>query len=114
MVSVADIVGLLVILGVNSAAAALMTRFFRVRLKTTWGSVIYILLLTPLVLLVSTLVFGGFLKLGPDLGGEMTLLGLTVVLPMTLGVTFDYFWMPSPEEVDVPQRQTNKRSRREL
>jgi hypothetical protein len=114
MVSVADIVGLLVILGVNSSAAALMTRFFRVRLKTTWGSAIYTVLLTPFVLLISTLIFGGFLGLGPDLGGEMTLIGLVIVLPATLGVAFDYFWMPSPEEVDVPQRQTNQRSRREL
>ena len=38
MVSVVDVVGLLVILGVNSAAAALGTRFFRVRLSTRWGS----------------------------------------------------------------------------
>jgi len=114
MVSVADIVGLLVILGVNSAAAALITRFFRVRLKTRWGSAVYTVLLVPLVLLVSTLVFGGFLGLGPDLGGEMTLIGVTIVLPTTLGAAFDYFWMPSPEEVDVPQRQTNQRSRREL
>ncbi|WP_246983710.1 hypothetical protein [Halorientalis marina] len=114
MVSVADIVGLLVILGVNSAVAALMTRFFRVRLKTRWGSVIYTVLLTPLVLLVLTLIFGGVLGLGPDLGGEMTLIGVTIVLPTTLGVAFDYFWMPSPDEVDVPQRQSTQRSRREL
>lgn len=114
MVSVADIVGLLVILGVNSSAAALMTRFFRVRLKTTWGSVVYIVLLTPVALLVSTLIFGGFLGLGPDLGGEMALIGLVIVLPATLGVAFDFFWMPSPEDVDVPRRQRNQRSRREL
>jgi hypothetical protein len=114
MVSVADIVGLLVILGINSSAAALMTRFFRVRLKTTWGSAIYIVLLTPFALLISTLILAGFLKLGPDLGGEMTLIGLVIVLPMTLGVAFDYFWMPSPDDVDVPQRQTKNRSRREL
>lgn len=112
MVSVADIVGLLVILGVNSSAAALMTRFFRVRLKTTWGSAIYTVLLTPFVLLISTLIFGGFLGLGPDLGGEMTLIGLVIVLPATLGVAFDYFWMPAPEEVDMPDTRDRRQVRR--
>jgi len=114
MVSVADIVGLLVILGVHSAIAALMTRFFRVRLKTMWGSVVYVLLLVPFVLLVTTLLLGGFLGLGPDLGGEITVIVTTIVLPMTLGVTFDYFWMPSPDEVDVPQPTDTERNRREL
>jgi hypothetical protein len=27
---------------------------------------------------------------------------MTVVVPLTLGVTFDYFWMPTPEAVDLP------------
>jgi hypothetical protein len=27
---------------------------------------------------------------------------LTVVLPLALGVAFDYFWMPAPDEVDLP------------
>jgi len=108
MVSVVDIVGLLVILGVNTAAVALMTRFFRVRLKTGWGSALYTLLLGPVALFVTTLFFGGFLGLGPDLGSRNAVIGLTIVLPMAVGVAFDFFWMPDPEDVNVPDTNRNR------
>jgi len=114
MVSVVDIVGLLVLLGVNSAISALMTRFFRVRLKTRWGSLVYTGLLVPVVLTVTTLVIGGFLGLGPNLGSTNAVLGVAIFLPMALGVSFDYFWMPSPEELDLPEKQNRRKSRREL
>jgi len=97
-----ELVGLAVILLVNAAATALLTRFLRVRLRTRWGSAVYVLLVTPVVLVVSTLVLGGGLGLGPDLGSPAAVLGLTVVLPMAVGVTFDYIWMPAPDEVDLP------------
>jgi len=101
MVSVADIVGLLIILGVNSVVAALLTRLFRVQLNTQWGPVVYSVLLTPLVLVVLVLVMGGA-GLGPNLGGASTVLGLTVLMPLALGMSFDYFWQPAPEEVEIP------------
>ena len=116
MVSVADVVGLLVILGVNSAVAALLTRFFRVRLKTRWGGMLYAVLLGSFALLVLTLVLGGA-GLGPDLGTPAAVVGVTVVLPLSLGIAFDYFWMPAPEEVDLPeeyQESAGRRDRREL
>ncbi|PSP86354.1 hypothetical protein BRC83_01475 [Halobacteriales archaeon QS_1_68_17] len=103
MVSVADAVGLLVILGINTAVAALLTRFFRVRLATQWGSALYAVVITPVVLLVSVLVLGGFLGLGPDLGSGLTVIVVTILLPLSVGIAFDYFWMPSPEEVDLPE-----------
>lgn len=105
MVSVVDVVGLLVILGVNSLAAALLTRLFRVRLNTGWGAVLYSLLLTPVVLLVFVLVLGGA-GLGPDLGNPAAVVGITILLPLALGMAFDYFWQPAPEEVELPDRQT--------
>lgn len=114
MVSVVDVVGLLVLLGVNSAVAALMTRFFRVRLKTQWGSILYTVLLTPVVLTVLTILLGGFLSLGPDLGSRNAVLGVTIVLPLALGISFDYFWMPSPDELDLPEKKGRKQTRREL
>jgi hypothetical protein len=40
--------------------------------------------------------------IGPDLGDGATVLGVTVFVPATLGIAVDYFWMPSPEEVEVP------------
>ncbi|MDZ7747023.1 MAG: hypothetical protein U5K28_11155 [Halobacteriales archaeon] len=101
MVSVADIVGLLVILGVNTTVAALLTRLFRVQLNTQWGPIVYSVLLTPLVLVILVLVMGGA-GLGPNLGSASAVLGLTVVMPLALGMSFDYFWQPSPDEVQVP------------
>ena len=104
MVSVVDLVGLLVILGVNSLVAALLTRLFRVRLNTGWGAVLYAVLLTPLVMLVVVLVLGGA-GLGPDLGGPATVVGITILLPLAVGMAFDYFWQPAPEEVDLPDKR---------
>lgn len=102
MVSVVDVVGLLVILAVNCALAALLTRLFRVRLATQWGSVLYSLLGIPVVLLVVVLVLGGA-GLGPNLGDPATVVGVTILLPMSLGMAFDYFWQPAPDEVDLPE-----------
>jgi len=115
MTSIADVVGLLVILGVNSAAAALLTRFFRVRLNTRWGAALYAVLLGALVLTVLTIVLGG-VGLGPDLGNPAAVMGLTVVLPLATGIAFDYFWMPAPDDVDLPAeyRERSSRNRREL
>jgi hypothetical protein len=106
MVDVADAIGLLVILLLNSAIAALLTRFFRVRLNTDWGSAAYILLFGPFVLFVLTLVLSGPLGLGGNLGSPAVVLGATVLLPLAMGVTFDFFWMPSPDEIDLPEQPT--------
>ena len=104
MVSVADIVGLLVVVGANAAVAALATRFLRVQLTTRWGTVIYIVALVPAVQVLVTLALTGPLGLGPDLGSALTVVGVAVALPFALGVAFDYFWMPSPAEVELPER----------
>lgn len=102
MVSVADAVGLLLILGVNTAIAALLTRVFRVRLHTQWGSVLYSFLLVPVVLLVVTQVLSGA-GLGPNLGSPAAVVGVTILLPLAVGMTFDYFWQPAPDEIDLPE-----------
>ncbi|MFC6799179.1 MULTISPECIES: hypothetical protein [unclassified Haladaptatus] len=102
MVSTLGLVGLLVIVGVNSLVAALMTRFFRVRLSTTWGTALYALVLIPLVLIALTIVLSGVARLGIDLGSPGAVMAIAVALPFALGVAFDYFWMPSPDEIEVP------------
>lgn len=104
MVSVVDVVGLFVIVGVNAAVAALVTRFLRVRLNTDWGSALYVLLLTPIPMVATTLLLSGGLGLGPDLGSRYAAFGVAILVPMALGVAFDVFWMPAPDEVDVPDR----------
>ena len=111
MVSVLDAVGLAVILLVNTALVALMTRFFRVRLHTRWGSVLYSVVVPPVVLVVSTLFLSGVLKLGPDLGSAVAVVAIAIVLPLATGLTFDYFWMPAPEEVDLPKKWDDDRDR---
>ncbi|WP_049900468.1 hypothetical protein [Halococcus agarilyticus] len=102
MVSIADLVGLVVVVGVNATVAALATRFIRVRLDTQWGVALYVALLVPTTLFVLTLVTTGPVGLGPDLGGAIAVLGVAVLLPLALGVAFDFFWMPAPEEVELP------------
>ena len=101
MVSVVAVAGLIVIVLINSAVTALMTRFFRVRLSTRWGGLLYSLLLCPLALLVLGVVLS--VPIGPliDLG-TVTFMTLVVVLPLALGMTFDYIWMPSPDDVELP------------
>jgi hypothetical protein len=102
MVSVVSVVGLLIIVGINAGVAALMTRFFRVRLDTDWGPVVFAILIEPVVLTLLVLILSGIVGLGGNLGSAGLAFGLTVILPMTLGVAFDYFWMPAPDDVDLP------------
>lgn len=113
MVTPLEAVGLAVILLVNTAVAALATRFFRVRLQTSWGSVVYTALLVPLLLLVSTLVFGGVVQLGPDLGSPTAVVALTIAGPLAVGIAFDYFWMPAPEDVSLPETGDGRSVRRD-
>jgi uncharacterized membrane protein len=103
MVSIGGIIELFIIIAVNTATASLLTRFFRVRLKTNWGPVVFAILLIPVVLTILTQILGG-LGFGFDLGSARLVVGITIVLPLVLGVTFDYFWMPAPEDVDLPEK----------
>ncbi|WP_135366417.1 hypothetical protein [Halosimplex halophilum] len=104
MVSAVDALELVFLVVAHSAVAALMTRFFRVRLSTRWGGFLYAALLVPFALVLSTLFFSGVLPLGPDLGSAGAVVTVIILLPTVAGVTFDYFWMPSPDEVDLPDR----------
>lgn len=110
MVSLLGVLGVLVIVGVNTAIAALLTRFFRVRLDTQWGPVVFTLFFTPLALLAVTLLLGSFL--GFNLGSSGAVVGITLAVPLALGVAFDYFWMPAPEEVELPSRSAGENSPR--
>lgn len=93
--------GLLVIVVVNTAAAAVLTRIFRGRLHTRWGSLVYALTFTPIALFVLVVVLQWVLPV--PVIGRGTLLGVTVLVPLVVGAAFDYFWMPAPEDVDLPE-----------
>jgi hypothetical protein len=102
MVSAAGAIGVLFIVALNTAIAALVTRFLRVRLETQWGAAIYVALFAPALEVLVLLVSSGVLGLGSNLGGPVAVLSVAVFLPLALGAAFDLFWMPAPEEVDMP------------
>lgn len=102
MVSVVGAIGVLFIVAVNTVLAALATRFLRVRMATQWGTALYVALIVPVLELIVTLVLSGGLGLGSNLGSPIAVLAVTVFLPLALGVAFDFFWMPAPEEIEVP------------
>ena len=95
----------IVVLGVHALVAAVMTRFFRIRLSTDWGTVVYTRLFVPVVLFVLTQLFTGILGIGPNLGSPATVLAVMVGLPLAVGVTVDVLYMRSPEEYDLPEPQ---------
>lgn len=103
MVTTLGLVGLVVLVLVNAALAALVTRLCRNRLETAWGSAIYAALGGAFVLVASTLVLSGIFNIGGRVGSRYAAILLTIAAPLALGITFDYFWMPSPEEVDLPE-----------
>jgi hypothetical protein len=100
MVSVLSALALVVMVGVNSLVAALMTRLFRVRLETAWGAAGFVALFVPVALTFLTIVMGSVT--GPGLGSRGMVVFLLILIPLALGVTVDVFWMPAPEEVDLP------------
>jgi hypothetical protein len=84
---------------INTLIAAVMTRFFRIRLKTRAGSVIYSLLLIPVALFVTTMLFGAVIP--GDLAVPV-LLGLWIGMPLVLGFTIDVLYVPAPDEIELP------------
>ena len=98
---------LVALVAVHTLIAGVLTRFFRIRLATTWGWVVYTAVLSPMVLLGSTLLFTGVfgVGVGVDLGSPAVVVGLLVFLPVALGATIDYLYVPPPEEYELPDTQ---------
>lgn len=99
MVSVLGVVFILIAVSVQTVLAALLTRLFRVRLDTSWGAVVFAVVIIPIVLTLTTLLLG---RIGPDLGSRGTVIFVMIGVPTALGFTIDYVWMPAPEEVELP------------
>lgn len=105
MVSASTVLGVLLIIAVHTAIAAVLARFFRLRLSTRLGAAIYTVLLVPVVFVVTTLVLSGVLGFGGEgMRDTGTALILVWVLPFTLGYSIHLFWMPPVEEVGLPQQ----------
>jgi len=99
MAGLVDAVGVLVILGINTVLAAVITRFFRLRLGTRLGAILYSLTVVPVVLLLVVLLTSGVLGLGGSMGRSTALI-ISIVIPLALGGAIDVFWMPHPAAVD--------------
>jgi hypothetical protein len=104
MVSAATVVGFLLIMVVNTLVAAVTIRFFRLRLTTRWGALLYTIIFIPLLYLVTTLLLSGFIGFGGSGADRGTALILVWVIPFTLAVSLDIFWLPAPEEIDLPEQ----------
>ena len=104
LIGYALVIGLL---AAHTLLAGVLTRFFRLRLNTSWGWIVYTAVLTPTVLLGSTLFFTGALGIGSgvDLGSPTVVIALLVFLPTVLGATIDYLYVPPPEEYELPDTQ---------
>jgi len=89
----------------HTMLAAVMTRFFRLRLDTQAGWIGYSLGLSPILLFISTLVVTGGLGLGPNLGSPLVVFAILIGLPVALGVTIDLLYVAQPADVELPQRQ---------
>lgn len=100
MVSALSLIPALFILAVNTLLAALLTRLFRVRLETAWGAAVFVALFVPAVTTVVTILIGSVA--GPAIRSRALVFGLFVLVPMAIGVTIDVFWMPAPDEVELP------------
>lgn len=103
MASILGILGILFIVGLHTLVAAVMTRFFRLRLETTWGTAGYVVFLIPVTLFISTLVLTGPLSIGVDLGSSVVVLALLIVLPLSLGTTIDVLYVEHPDEYELPE-----------
>ncbi|WP_128476556.1 hypothetical protein [Halorussus pelagicus] len=105
MVSAATVIGFLLIMVVNTVIAAVSIRFFRLRLTTQWGAVVYTAVFIPLVYVVTTIVLSGVVGFGGSgVQDRGTALVLVWVIPLTLAVSLELFWMPAPDEVEMPER----------
>jgi hypothetical protein len=103
MASILGVLAFVVVLGIHTLIAAVMTRYLRLRLATTWGTAVYVAFLVPVVLFVSTLVFSGPLGIGVNLGTPTAVLAVMILLPGTLGVAIDLLYVEHPDEYELPE-----------
>ncbi len=100
MVSAGAVVGILILMAIHIMLAAIGTRFIRLYVETRTGEAIAILLVIPTLLFFSTLLLSGVFHLGFDLQDRWLAAMIAIVIPFALGLTIDYLWVASPEEVE--------------
>lgn len=95
-------IGLLLGLAGNTLIAVVGVRFLRVRLATRWAPIIYALVFLPVVFVPTTIIISGVIGTADVVVTPATLIGLLFLFPIGLGFAVDYFWLPPPEAIDVP------------
>ncbi|WP_313694078.1 hypothetical protein [Halorarum halobium] len=90
----------LVVVALHTLLTAVMARFFRIRLHTEWGWVLYTLVVIPFVLTATTLVSG--IVIPQVFSSVAVLLAVMVGLPLSLGFTVELLYVPPPEEYELP------------
>ncbi|MFB6111592.1 MAG: hypothetical protein ABEJ35_03555 [Halobacteriaceae archaeon] len=101
--------GLCIAIALHAGLTVIGVRFLRIRLATRWAPVLYALFFLPLVLLPTTILFGGLLATGALVLDPGALIALLFVLPIGLGLAIDFFWLPPPEVVDTPREAEGSR-----
>lgn len=96
MATTLGLLELVVLLALQTSIAALAVRFVRVRFDSRVATVVFVLLLVPIALTLSTFLFSGIVGLGTDLGSRRTAVYLVIAVPLALGLAIDYLWMPAP------------------
>lgn len=102
MASALSLVLFVAVIGVHTLLAAVLTRYFRIVLDSTLGTVFFVVAGIPVVLLATTFVFTGVLGIGPELGSPGLVLTLLVAAPLALGALVDLLYIPPPEAYDLP------------
>lgn len=101
MVTAVELVPTVLVMAAHTLAAAVATRFFRIRMKTRGGWIVYSLLVTPFLLFVSTAIVGQILP-PPGTANRLVVLVLLIGVPLALGFTIELLYVPPPEEYDLP------------
>lgn len=100
--AVVTAVAFLGVIAVHTGIAVVGLRFFRVRLGTTWAPFLYAVILIPIIYVPTTILFSGVLSAGGATVDAGTLFGVLFLLPLAVGVSIDVFWLPAPDDVEVP------------
>lgn len=103
MASVLGLALLVLLIGLHTLVAAVMTRFFRLRLDAWWSVAVYVAFLIPVVLLASTLLLTGFVGIGVDLGSPTVVIVTLIVVPTALGAAVDVLYVEHPDEYELPE-----------
>jgi len=102
MVSLAVALGTTVLVLVNAAVAAVLSRYFRLALETRWGAYLFTVCFVPVTYVATTIVLGGVLGLadGAFAGAKGWFFTVCWAFPFFLGLSLHLFWLPPVSAVE--------------